>query len=207
MKKKVQQFLTIAVPAILLGVAVFVIGPACGPGPGPTVAASCDTTNSAFRQLYLNSKNTLSGSTENSTWDLLTHEYSFKVSVAKTICAIGYQGNAAVFAASVPYTIEITNSTGTILFTNNYIFNSTRVDYKSITPLALVANQTYIIKRRLTNNLSNLNNNLGKVLLFNVGNRYPIVVGDLTLTASNFYDATPGPLVNYGIPYVDIVFQ
>jgi hypothetical protein len=207
MKKRLKQFLTIGVPAILLGVAVFVIGPACGPGPGPTVAASCDTTNSAFRQLYLNSKNTLSGSTEINSWDLLTHQYSFKVSVSKTICAIGYQGNAAVFAAGVPYTIEITNSTGTVLFTSNYVFSSTRVDYRSISPLVLTANQTYIIKRRLTNNLSNLANNMGKVLSFNVGNQFPITVGDLTLTASTFYDAAPGSLVNLGIPYIDIVFQ
>ncbi|MEP7238136.1 MAG: hypothetical protein ABI685_09735 [Ferruginibacter sp.] len=207
MKKRLKQFLAIGVPALLLGIAVFIIGPACSTGPVPTVVAPCDTANSAFRQLYLNSKNTIAGSADINSWDLLIHEYSFKVAVNKTICAIGYQGNAAVFAANVPYIIEISNSTGTVLFTSNFIFNSTRVDYRSISPVVLTANQTYFIKRKLTNNLGNLNNNLGKVLTFTTANHFPVTFGDLTLTSSNFYDFTAVSSGNFGIPFIDIVFQ
>jgi len=169
---------------------------------------ACNTANTDFQGLYAA---TLAGNTafvNSVTLDLLTHEYTFKVNAPKTICSVGYQGNSALFAASVPYRIEIYNATAsTVVYTGNHVFNSAFTDYVSITPTALNTSDTYIIRRKVTNYLGNIGNTIGRICVFNsAAVPFPSTSGALTILASGFY-STGGPGTNFGIPYIDIVFQ
>lgn len=203
-------FLKIGLPVALLVVATFIIGPSCGsmtPDPvNPT--PTCDNTNTPFKQVYTATATANPTYTDNTTMDLLTHEYTFKVSTNKTICSIGYQGNATLFANNLPYTIEIVDASNTVIYTGNHLFGSSATSYVSITPTNLVANQSYTIRRIIPAGgyLGNLSNTVGRILQFTVNVPYPVTQSGFTITGSNFY-GTGGPVPNFGIPYIDIVFQ
>ncbi len=140
--------------------------------------------------------------------DLVTHEYTFDVNTNKTICSVGYQGNANLFAANVPYVIEIyDNTTSTMVYTGTHVFDSAVVDYQAIAPTALVAGNSYTIRRIASNYLGNIGNTIGRICRFNSGAvPYPVTSGAITINSSNFY-GTGGPAANFGIPFIDIAFQ
>lgn len=190
----------------VLFLGITIIG--CSPSPAPAPPTGCNIVGTDFQQLYATTLASNALYTNYTTMDLVTHEYTFNVNTNKTVCTIGYQGNAALFAGSVPYTIEIyNNTTSTLVYSGNHIFNSAATDYQPITPTNLVAGDSYTVRRIASNYLGNIGNTIGRILRFNTGPvPYPVTSGALTITSSNFY-GTGGPVPNFGIPYIDIVFQ
>lgn len=176
----------------------------------PQNPTPCNTVGTDFQNLYqaVLISNTMYDNYV--TMDLLTHEYTFTVNTAKTICTVGYQGNANLYAASKPYTIEIyNNTTSTMVYSGTHLFNSASTDYQPITPTALVVGNRYTIRRILppTGYLGLLGNTIGRICRKNQGpNQFPATNGAMTILSSNFY-GTGGPAVDFGIPYIDIVFQ
>ncbi|TPD65332.1 hypothetical protein [Flavobacterium microcysteis] len=169
--------------------------------------SSCNTANSEFNQLYAATLASNSSFTDVTTMDLQTHEYTFELSTNKTVCSIGYQGNANLYSAGIPYLIEIVdNSTSLVVFSGSYTFDSAVMDYKSITPTNLTAGTSYTLRRTVTNYLGNIGNTVGRLLRFNGPSPYPVSNTLMTITASDFY-GTGGPVPDFGIPYIDIVFQ
>ena len=167
----------------------------------------CNTANSEFSQLYATTLASDPLFTDVTTMDLLTHEYTFEVSTNETVCSIGYQGNANLYAASIPYLIEIVdNNTNLTIYSGNHVFDSTQIEYMSITPTNLTAGTSYTLKRTVTNYLGNIGNTVGRLLRFNGPSPYPVSNAAITITSSDFY-GTGGPVPDFGIPYIDIIFQ
>lgn len=177
--------------------------------PAPPPPANCNTTNTPFQQHFIGTLATDPLYSDNVTMDLLTHEYTFKMNSNETICSVGYQGNAVLYANNIPYLIEIVDvSTNTVIYSGNHVFNDAAIEYVSITPTNIVANQDYTIRRTVTNYLGNIGNTIGRILRFNgQSNSFsnPNIAG-MSITASNFY-GTGGPATDFGIPYIDIAFQ
>ncbi|MBK8521428.1 MAG: hypothetical protein IPL54_11370 [Chitinophagaceae bacterium] len=201
-------FLTTGLPMFIILAAVLITGSGCPGTVTPTLpAVACDTTNTKFNQLYGFAKLTMVGATDITNMDLLTHEYTFTTNANQVICKVGYQGNPILFVNNIPYTIEIVNSANVVLYSGNHIFQSTVINYKSISPVNITAGQSYTIRRTVTNYMGNLATTQGRMLSFNVpANLFPVTNNGLTITASNFY-GTGGPVPNIGIPYIEIVFQ
>ena len=171
----------------------------CSPAT-PTIP--CNTANTPFHQFY--NSLTSNGLFEANSMDVLTHEYSFKVPFNTTICKVGYQGNPGLSPSS--YTIEIVNGS-TVLYTGTHVFATGSTDYQAITPVNLVPGQTYTIRRSVTNTTTSLANLVGRMVYAGGGSMsFPITIGQLTITGTNFY-GKGGPLPNVGIPFIDIVFQ
>lgn len=181
----------------------------------PTVAAPCVTTNTPFQQLYnpLNSSafpENLSGYN-----NAVTHEYTFNVTNAATICSIGYQSQAAL--ATQNYQIDVFDTvTSTVVASIISTFSSTTTSYVSLsTPLVLAAGRSYKIKRYGPATAANPNG-AGRCISNNVtgaGNvSFPKTSGNLTITDSDFYTQNLNGQVSAGdnnnsLPYIDIVFQ
>lgn len=138
--------------------------------------------------------------------DAETHTYSFEVSSPKTICMIGYQSLPSF--NQTPYLIEVYDSTSnTLLYNGNHIFSPNSTSYYSITPIALVVGHSYTIRRIQTNWAGNIGNTIGRVVHSSTASiTLPATFGDLTITGSSFY-GTGGPHYNWGVPYIDIVFE
>lgn len=167
----------------------------------------CNTANSEFTQLYAATLASNVSFTDVTTMDLLTHEYMFEVNTNETVCSIGYQGNANLYAANIPYLIEIVdNGTNTVIYSGNHVFDSAQTEYVSITPTNLTAGTSYTLRRTVTNYLGNIGNTVGRLLRFNGPSPYPVSNAAMTITSSDFY-GTGGPVPDFGIPYIDIIFQ
>ena len=205
-------FLKIGLPVALLVIATFIIGPSCGSSvPTPVVVTPpCPTANTLFQQLFTATATANPTFTDQTSIDLLIHEYTFKANINETICSIGYQGNAVLYANSLPYTIDIVDvATNTVIYTGNHLFNSTSTSYVSITPTNLIANQSYTIRRKIPAGgyMGNISNTTGRLLSFTAASgAFPATFGALTIISSNFY-GSGGPIPNAAIPYIDIVFQ
>lgn len=175
----------------------------------------CITTNSAFQQLY-NPLNTAAYPESLSGYNnAVTHEYTFNVTNAATICSIGYQSQPAL--AGQNYQIEIFDTvTSTVVASITSTFSATATSYTSLnTPLALVAGRSYKIKRYGPATAANPNG-AGRCVSNNVtgfGNvNFPQTSGNLTITDSDFYTQNLNGQVSAGdnnnsLPYIDIVFQ
>ena len=163
----------------------------------------CDETNTSFSQIY----NGLAESPSNQDWtslDLETHSYTFEVSTDKVICKIGYQ--SLLDFNTTPYLIEIyDNTTNTLIYSDSHIFSSSSISYISISPIQILANHSYSIKRIQTEWNGNIENTIGRIIEGDF--TFPITFEDLSITGSTFY-GTADPLIDWGIiPYIDIVFQ
>lgn len=170
------------------------------------IATACNNVNTDFDQLY-NSVVALPGHLNDITFDTEIHEYTFQLSANKTICSIGYQSQPAI--ANTPYLIEILDPTNSVIYSNPHVFSSTNTSYVSITPTPIIANQSYKIRRTIL--LSNANSQFGNIIGRVVRQNgalvsFPKTFGIMTITSANFYQ-NGGPLLNRGIPYIDIVFQ
>ena len=212
MKNLKNHFGKLAIIVLALGFLTSQTG-CTPPPPPPPPPAPCVTTGTDFQTLYTNTLALSSAYNNYTTMDLVTHEYTFFISTNKTVCSIGYQGNANLFTASIPYTIEIYDNTNSMLvYSGNHVFNSAFTDYVTPTaPINLTAGNSYTIKRKAVNYLGNIGNTIGRICRFSNSPAppvvpYPVNFGIMTITASNFY-GTGGPVPNYGIPYIDIVFQ
>ncbi len=175
--------------------------------PLPQPLPSCVTANSDFSQVYSATLASNIAFLDQTTMDLQTHEYTFSVASNETVCSVGYQGNAVLFANNVPYTIEIyDNTNSTIVYSGNHVFDSVATDYQPITATPLVAGNSYTIRRTVNNYLGNIGNTIGRMVRFDGSNPFPVTQSGMTITASDFY-GTGGPVPNFGLPYIDIIFQ
>jgi hypothetical protein len=184
----------------------------CSPSSTAPIPTACSTTGTDFQNIYATTLASNSLYDDYTTMDLVTHEYTFNMFVNKTICSIGYQGNANLFAASIPYTIEIEDVTSTpfVVYSGNHVFNSAFTDYVTPTSsVSLLAGRTYKIKRIASNYIGNIVNTTGRICRFNSGGlptATTITGSIMAITASDFY-GTGGPIPNFGIPYIDISFN
>ncbi|MFM9988621.1 hypothetical protein [Flavobacterium sp.] len=181
----------------------------------PTIATPCITTNTDFQQLY-NPLNTPAFPESLSGYNnAVTHEYTFNVTNATTICSIGYQSQTTL--ASQNYQIDVYDTvTNTVVSSITSTFSSTATSYVSLnTPLALVVGRSYKIKRYGPATAAN-SNGAGRCVSNNVmgaGNvSFPKTSGNLTITDSDFYTQNLNGQVSAGdnnnsMPYIDIVFQ
>jgi len=97
-----------------------------------------------------------------------------------------------------------------MVYSGSHVFNSASTDY--ITPTStptLISGSSYTIRRVVLNTLGDMNNQTGRILRYNSGglpSTVSMTGSFMQITSSNFYGAG-GPVPNYGIPYIDIVFQ
>lgn len=194
--------------SILLGLSI--IG--CSSSSTAPVPTACSTTGTDFQFIFNTTLTSNSSYDDYTTMDLVTHEYTFNMFATKSVCSIGYQGNSNLFAANIPYTIEIEDVTGVpfIVYSGNHVFNDAYTDY--VTPssaINLVSGHTYKIKRIASNYLGNIVNTTGRMCRFN-GATLPtsteLTGSIMAITGSDFY-GTGGPIPNFGIPYIDISFN
>ncbi len=201
-KRSASAYIT----AIALFIGITLITAGCGTST-PTPSA-CITSNTLFQQIYTATV----ADTNNQdivTYDNTIHEYTFTLSANKTVCSVGYQSIPAV--ASIPYIIKLQDTTtNTTIFTISSVFSSTATSYVAVpsTP-TLVAGHTYILSRTLTNDLGNIGNTVGRLVksIANPNLTFPAAVGVMTINSSRLHEASTSGAFNFGIPYIDIVFQ
>ena len=178
--------------------------------PALSLPTICDSTNTAFQQLYYPLNTTAFPENLSGYPNVVTHEYTFNVTNAATICSVGYQSQPTL--ASENYIIEIYDTvTSTVVATITSTFSSSTTSYVSLnTPLNLIAGRSYKIKRHSPATSANPNG-AGRCVSNNVtgaGNvSFPKTSGNLTLTGSDFYSQTGSVGANNGLPFIDIVFQ
>jgi hypothetical protein len=191
----------------LLGITII----SCSPSSTAPIPAACSTTGTDFQNIYLTTLSSNSTYDDYTSMDLVTHEYTFNMFANKTVCKIGYQGNATLYASSIPYTIEIYDVTAAnMVYSGNHVFNSVATDY--VTPsstINLLSGHTYTIRRIASNYLGNISNTIGRICRFNsapLPSAANLTGSFMAITGSDFY-GTGGPIPNFGIPYIDISFQ
>lgn len=202
LSNKSKQKSSLRIIKALLSLMILALLTFCA-GPSST---TCNTTLTDFDQLYTTTV-ALPNHFDTNTFDTEVHEYTFTFSQSKTICSIGYQSQPAI--ATVPYTIEIkNNTTNTLVYSGNHVFSSANTSYVSITPFIIVAGQSYTIRRTmLVVNAGNiLANVIGRVVRNNGALiTFPQTFGIMTITGSRFFQ-NGGPLIDAGIPYIDIAY-
>jgi hypothetical protein len=172
------------------------------------VKSSCDHSSSSFQAIFQNM--TLNEYMDEAFFDTEIHEYSFVLMEDKEVCEIGYQSQPEI--SSALYLIEIIDSiTGTIIYAGNHNFSSSETSF--VTPTSMIDLQsgvTYTLKRTIL--LDNANgqfiNLIGRVARKGEMS-FPYTEGTMTITSTNFYQATPsggGVLLNYAVPYIDLIF-
>ncbi|MBW6483916.1 MAG: hypothetical protein K0B10_12770 [Vicingaceae bacterium] len=167
----------------------------------------CNSTNSSFNQLYESIHTNNPSFTDNFIMDLEVHAYTFSVSDTQEVCSIGYR--AAPNMNSKNYKMIIVDSlSNTILYSENHLFSSTNTSY--VTPgitIKLLPGINYTINRIQLNWSPSIVNTVGRVLYSNnLSILFPVSNGDITIVSSNFY-GNGFPLLNFGVPYIDIVFK
>lgn len=183
--------------------------------PSVTSQPTCVTANTSFQQLY-NPLNTIALPQSLSGFaNAVTHEYTFKVSSAATICSLGYQSQANT--SSLSYVLEVFDTvSATVVGSVTAAFSSSATSYVSFaTPVALVVGREYKIKR-FSPATAATPNGAGRCVSNSVmggGNvSFPKTAGILTITDSDFYTQNLTGQINAGdnnnsLPFIDIVFQ
>lgn len=179
--------------------------------PALSLPVICNSTNTAFQQLYNPLNTTAFPESLSGYSNAVTHEYTFNVTNAAIICSVGYQSQTAL--ATQNYNIEIYDTvTSTVVATVTSDFSSTTTSYVSLsTPLPLIAGRTYKIKRHSPATLGSANG-AGRCVSNTVtgaGNvSFPKTSGNLTITDSDFYSVSVNANDNNNsMPFIDIVFQ
>ena len=197
----------IVILAVVAAISFFSTG--CTPNtPTPHPAGGCITTNTNFQQIY----NGLiaSGYQDNtSMMDTKVHEYTFRLNGNYTVCKVGYQSQP--LTATMPYTINLIDTTAhTVIFSVNGMFSSTATSYLPVpNQVPLPAGHVFTLQRIAPSPVPLTLYNNGRLAHPLSGNVvYPIGNGYGAIVATNFYD-TPGQtnLKNFGVPYIDLVFQ
>lgn len=176
---------------------------------------TCDTNDSSFKQLYEEMLQTDVTVAQESTYDFEVHGYTFEVASNKRICSIGYQSFAS--DPNVSYKIEIIdNTTNSQIYYGEHVFSQTDISYIQLaTPVDIVANSTYTIKRTQELNIA-AEGVIGNIIYKYDNLQYqdilPYTLGDLTVLTSGtdvyISDTTPyeDNQLNY-LPVIDIVFS
>jgi hypothetical protein len=163
---------------------------------------------SPFKKMYdANVTNNTTYTNKPAAMDLQTHEYKFKTLSDRTVCKVGYQGNANLYTANKSYTIEILDASNTVLYSGQHRFNSTSVDYQPITTTVNIkAGQVYTLKRTVTDNTVPLDQLTGRVLDFNIASgTFPTVaLGIIEIISTNYY-GRGGPIPNRSLPFIDLI--
>jgi hypothetical protein len=194
---------------LLLFVALFTLS--CDSDDDPIVTATCDDTNTEFKQLY---NQTVASSILNHdiiNYDSEIHSYTFEVTTAKTICSVGYQSQPAL--STTPYIIEVwdvTSTTPAMVGTVTSMFSSTTTSYVPFTtPIILTVGNIYQVKRIQTNWGTDISNTVGRMVCTVTGapiSTFPFTFGSLKITGSSLYQ-NAGTQTDWAIPYIDIVFE
>jgi hypothetical protein len=179
--------------------------------PALSLPIICDNTNTAFQQLYNPLNNAAFPQSLSGYANSVTHEYTFNVTNAATICSIGYQSQSSIPNQS--HTIEIYDTvTSIVVSTITNAFSATTTSYVPLSsPVVLVTGRSYKIKRHSQPSLccaygagrcvSNTVSNGGNV-------SFPRTFGNLTITDSDFYSGNTNSGDNKNsLPFIDIVFQ
>lgn len=166
-------------------------------------APTCVTSSTEFRSIYQVLLD--SGHTQNDTMGTEIHEYSFYLSEDRRICRFGYDSQPQMM--STPYTIEIVDSvTATQVYSSSHSFYAAgTMLVQASSPVLLQAGVTYTIRRIQTDWGTDTTALYGRVVEL-APLSFPLSSGDMTITSSNFYNVG-GPSPNYGLPYIDIVFE
>ncbi len=163
----------------------------------------CDYSNSEFQTLYQSLIS--SGYTDATSYDTEIHEYTFTLSENKEVCEIGYQSQPGI--KSTPYIIEISDDqANSLIYSDSHVFSSNETSYVEPTsPIFLQAGISYTIRRIQTHWDGNIGNVIGRLARKDSMN-FPYTNGIVTITGANFYQ-NGGPLVDMGIPYIDLIFK
>lgn len=103
---------------------------------------SCIADSTPFTSVFESALN-VEGVQETTIWSAVTHEYTFSLDTDGVICTIGYQADMN----GGEYILEILEEDGTVLYSGMHDFEADELNYVSITPVTVTANQKYIIKR------------------------------------------------------------
>lgn len=165
----------------------------------------CVATNSIFGQLYDNLATT-SGYQDKIFMDTEIHAYTFTLNNQQEVCKIGYQSQTDI--ATVPYLMEIVdNSTSLVVYSGSHVFSDTNTSY--VTPnstVILQANTSYTIKRIQSNWAPFISSTIGRVVENRQGMSFPYNFNGMTISSTNFYQ-NGGPVPNFAVPYIDLVFR
>jgi len=163
----------------------------------------CNPNYSEFKSVF-NAMLT-SGHSDIVTMDSEVHEYTFNLVNAREVCMIGYQSVSGM--ESTPYLIQIIdNSTNSIIYGQSSVFSSTETAYiLPSTPVYLQTGVDYTIKRTQTDWGTNIGNTIGR-LARKDSMQFPYSLDGLTITTANFHQ-NGGPSVDFGIPFIDLVFK
>jgi hypothetical protein len=165
-------------------------------------ANSCNTSNTLFNQMYNLTDLASTGVTNQILGDTSTYEYTFLVNTNSTVCSIGM---ASIGSNNVPYRIIIKNLTTNIdVYDGVLNFDSGNTNYRSISPVALIVGNQYVI-RRIT--LVKAHQNTRGLGYGNIN--FPIDEGPLRILGANIYgdNTTLIGVSNLVLPYIDMVFQ
>ncbi len=194
-----------------LGILFSILLISCGSDDDPIVTATCDSTNTEFKQLY---NQTVASTVLNNdivNYDSEIHSYTFEVTTAKTICSVGYQSQPALSA--VPYVIEVwdvTTSTPILKGSVSSTFSSTATSYVSFSStIPLTVGNSYMVKRIQTSWGTDISNTGGIMVCTVTGaplSAFPYTCGSLKITGSSLYQNAITQ-TNWAIPYIDIVFE
>jgi len=186
------------IPVILVIASTFCIGGNCS-GTDPIPPPTCDDSVATMQSLFTN----LDAEAAYYMWpmDLERHEYTFTSSVDGQICSLGYQSYAqttpwAYDNASVSYTLEIVGGPSV-----TQTFSSSAPQYVSVSPFDVVAGQTYTIRRTGGDGLDSSSGRSTRPANF-ADVSFPLTRGNITFTASNYYDVIGdgGPVPSISIP-------
>ncbi len=161
--------------------------------------ADCDSPDARDVGAFFNALNNQSGYFLYESMDLLTHEYTFSTSDDIQICGFAYKSQDP----SLQYQIELVDSNGNPVFSQQMSFSNTQFEFVSVPPFTISAG-TYTLKRTLGSGGGFV---IGPITRAGTpGNpsnpTFPINLGsEITIQSSNFYGAG-GPVPNYGIPNI-----
>lgn len=169
---------------------------------GFVTTSQCDNGNADFNALYISLID--SNHTDRVTADTEIHEYTFTLSENKEVCEIGCQSQPEI--QSTPYTIEIIDSVNnTIIYSGQHRFSSKTTSFiQPSTTVNLKAGTAYTLRRTQTD-YGLITSTIGR-LAFKNQMDFPYSLGIITITSSRFYQ-NGGPLLNWGLPYIDLRFK
>lgn len=195
---------------LTLTTGLFIFSCSHDPDPDP-LPVTCDTNNSPFDQLY-NQTLTNPLYVNHVTYDSEVHSYTFEVLHNESICSVGYQSQPTL--STVPYLIEIWDVSNNILLGSvNTTFSSTATQYRAFpSSIPVYPGRQYCVKRIQTNWSSvtpYITSTIGRMLVTATGGpltSLPFSNGRIKITGSSLYQ-NANTATNWGLPYIDIVFE
>lgn len=200
----------------------------CDPSDPPVVASIppplFTNTNTSMQQLY-NQLASATGGYYKTTFDYEEQSFDFEMSTSGTIYSFGYSSQPLV--ANKNYKIELLNASGVVISTATTTFLTTGSYYTLPTPVAILANTKYTLRRTFyladatlimpapaLGDPHNFNDVIGPGLMktgFSIIT-FPVTVGNMKITGASGRQVSalahgPTPLtLNLFIPFIDFAF-